>query len=478
MNNNWLKIVLDKGKWYIISSFLSKGMGLILLPIYTQYLSPEDFGILGLLNSISQFLTITISLYLDAALARFYHSYDKDLKNLRLLFSSIFWFICFFGLIVIIIFIFLVISNFITYESIPLIFITLTSISVLFNQLNQLFNIYLRQSLDTKRTTTVELVNSFLSIIIAILLLSLFNMGVISRIIGSLIGICFIFVYYIHYFNSLGMLIFRINFKIIKLSLKYSLPLLPSVIGGWITTMSDKIILAKYANLDSVGLYSLAATFGSLIYVLQDAITQVTGPVSMSGLLKDKTQTLVNISKISVIIFGIMISANFALTLFSKEIILIFSGEKFSEAANLIGACGFVYVISSQTRMYNIILSYHEKTFLISFSGIIMSLFSLMLNIIFIPVFGSTAAAYSSVGSSAIGAIWIMYWAKKIENVEIYWNHYFIILIYYFLCTTIMQSNTNMNVFSTLLKSFLILASFLLVYYMYSNLFKKNQYPV
>jgi hypothetical protein len=90
---SWLRTITGKGKWYLLSSAMTKGLSILLLPVYTRYLSPSDYGVLNTLTSISQLLPIFVSLYLDAAFGRFYHSMKVDPGQLRRLFSTVYWFV-------------------------------------------------------------------------------------------------------------------------------------------------------------------------------------------------------------------------------------------------------------------------------------------------------------------------------------------------------------------------------------------------
>ncbi|MCL5073800.1 MAG: oligosaccharide flippase family protein, partial [Actinobacteria bacterium] len=164
--------------------------------------------------------------------------------------------------------------------------------------------------------------------------------------------------------------------------LLYSIPLIPNIAGGWITGLSDRLIIAKFINLESVGLYSLASQIAALLYIIQDAITQVTGPISMSGLVHDKESTKLKIGKLSLFLWGLMLWAVLALSLFSQEIIFIFAAKDYKEASQIIWVMGFVYILSSQYRIFSDIISYHKKTWIITAAGLIMAGTSFVLNCI------------------------------------------------------------------------------------------------
>ena len=64
---NWGNKIFKKGKWYLLSSIFTKGLSILLLPVYTYYLSTEEFGILQTLSAVAGILPMFISLALDRA---------------------------------------------------------------------------------------------------------------------------------------------------------------------------------------------------------------------------------------------------------------------------------------------------------------------------------------------------------------------------------------------------------------------------
>lgn len=64
--------VFKNSVYYMIAGFLPRIVGIITLPIYTQYLLPGDYGILALTQSFSVFLPTLLGLQIDSSLSRFY----------------------------------------------------------------------------------------------------------------------------------------------------------------------------------------------------------------------------------------------------------------------------------------------------------------------------------------------------------------------------------------------------------------------
>ena len=416
---NWASTIFTHGKWYMLSSLLSKGINIFVLRIYTEYLTPSDYGILDTLNAIALLLPFFISLYLDSAFSRFFHEYKHVQEKLKQLFSTIFIFVSVFGSLVVILF--LVSSRFWVSDllSIPIYpYIFLAFIPPLFNQLGNLGLIFLRQSLLSKHTTVVEITSVLINITVALPLLIWADYGILAKLWGNFAAALSLFLFYTIFFFRNGLLRLTFNISMLKESLAFSIPLFPVFAGAWIAGVSDRLVIASYSSLEAVGVYSIGFTIGKLMYVFQDAITQVTGPITMSGLIADREATKIKIAQTSFYLWVVMLFINFGMFLFSKELIAIFADTAYREAQMIIPIIAFSYVLGSQQRIFATVIAFHKKNWVISSGGIIQAATNLGLNIIFVPRYGYVAAAYTTVITLFFYSSWLYFWSQRIEPIE------------------------------------------------------------
>ena len=84
--------------WYLIGNFLSIFIGVLLLPLYTRFLTPTDYGIVAIAASVTAFLGAFYQLGLIGAYNRFYFEYKDDQNELKRHISTILFFLTFYGL--------------------------------------------------------------------------------------------------------------------------------------------------------------------------------------------------------------------------------------------------------------------------------------------------------------------------------------------------------------------------------------------
>jgi O-antigen/teichoic acid export membrane protein len=427
---SWARTLFSKGKWYIISSAFTKGLALLLLPVYTRYLSPADYGTLSTLTAMSQFLPVLISLYLDSAFGRYYFEYKDDHEKLKSLFSSIYWFVVIWGGIIV----FVAISSspvWVKYfaKDVPLFWVILSFVPALLSQIGTLGVVFLRQSLQARTTATLEITTSLIGVAVTLPLLILAKLGVEARLWGAFTTAVFLFAYYTVYFRRHKLLSFKIDASMLKTCLVYSIPLIPNIAGGWIAQFSDRLVLARYTNPQSVGVYSLAATLGTLMYVIQDALTQVSSPLSMSNLVSNKNEALPRMAKLSLFLWGMMLLADLMLTLFTPELLFIFATKKYESASTAVGIMGFAYVLSAQNRVFSDIVSYHKQTWVISSGGILMASVSLGLNLLLVPRFGWIASSWSFVFATLSMVLWVALWGRRWEKIPLKYSKYCVLFL-------------------------------------------------
>ena len=81
--------ILQNSAIYTVIMVLQKGISFFLMPLYTAFLSPSDYGILGVVSSVSSLMAVFITLGLEAAAARFYYKYNKDEDQAKKIYGNV-----------------------------------------------------------------------------------------------------------------------------------------------------------------------------------------------------------------------------------------------------------------------------------------------------------------------------------------------------------------------------------------------------
>src|SRR5215203_5343106 len=90
--SGYLRRLATTGAAYTGASILSKVIAVALLPLYTRYLSPEDYGAAEVLFAAVVAASIVIRFGLIEAILRFYYQPNEDPEAVvRGTFAGLFW---------------------------------------------------------------------------------------------------------------------------------------------------------------------------------------------------------------------------------------------------------------------------------------------------------------------------------------------------------------------------------------------------
>ena len=72
------KHILQHSGIYTISVVFSKLVSILMLPLYTRYLTPADYGIMELVELVSYVFTVLIGIHFADAVFYFYSAAEDD----------------------------------------------------------------------------------------------------------------------------------------------------------------------------------------------------------------------------------------------------------------------------------------------------------------------------------------------------------------------------------------------------------------
>lgn len=231
----------------------------LLLPLYTNLLSTEEYGIADLVTVFIMLVVPIVTLQIEQGVYReLIEVRENDSEKSKIISNT---FITTFLQIVLYTIIFLVVSLFIKNEY---------KYFLLFNTIAYIFSSILLQISRGLDKNIFYSIGSFIcaisTIIFNIIFLVVFKMGAYGMLIGNLLG----------YISNVVFLLISLNiFKYIKIRLfnmdliikilKYSIPLVPNAICWWIFSASDRMIVNAILGVSSVGILAAALKFSNLL---------------------------------------------------------------------------------------------------------------------------------------------------------------------------------------------------------------------
>jgi len=215
-----------------------------------------------------------------------------------------------------------------------------------------------------------------------------------------------------------------------KLSLSLSLPLVGYSVASQILTVSDRMMISQMVGNSAVGIYSTLYTVSSLSLLVWQAVHSSFVPY----IFRNIENGVDGIKRVSSQLMTFYAAVAVLMTFLAPEIVRILATEEYYEAIYIMPPIAAGVFFTSFANLYSDIAVYYKKTKYVMYPAIIAAVSNLILNYIFIKIYGYMAAAYTTLFSYILFALFQGVWAKKIckeygiESGTIYNDRYMIAL--------------------------------------------------
>ena len=404
--NSFIKVIRNS-TLYTFGDLVHRGSAIILLPFYTYFLSPKEFGLVTIFLVFSSFISGFISLNIHTALIRFLRE-DSENENLNseiisavimiLVLSSIIFFLVGHSLIFFLKNNFEMINKF--YDEIFLSIIIISLISSF-----EIFQRILIASEKPKNYVFNQLSNFFIYALVTFSLLKL-DYGHFSLLYGSICSYLIFYIRLIFFYKSNYK--FKLNKKILISLLSYSTKLLPNRAMGLAPNTFDRMILATVSEA-LVAIYSIGLRFGESISYLTDGFLKAYQVWFFDALNQyEKMKKKITAINIKITIINCCIAT--CLSLIAKDLILLLLHPSYYDSYQIVYIAAFYVVIRNVNNMdYNFIRYQIKKIYLINFSTFLFIASSFIMMFLLKDGYGIFGIIYSLLIGKFISMIFTIF---------------------------------------------------------------------
>lgn len=378
--------------WFTICNVLQKIISVVTVPIFTRMLSTDEYGVYSLFITWLEVITIFTSLRLsqngyNVGLIKFEN--DQDYYTSTMIGLSF--------ITTLFVFVIYMIGRgfFNTLIQLPQIFIYLLFIYCAVTPIYDFWATRCRFEYKYISLTIVTILMSLLAPVVSVFLLHNVSDASSALIVYPKVFFQVIFCLVIYVFilkKSFGFY----NKKYWKYALKNNIPLVPYYLSLILLNHSDRIIIAQICGNTDAAIYSVAYSAAMLPTVVSNAMVAALTPW-MFKRLKDR-----NYSGMWKTIKEMFLLTSFIvilLILFAPEAIAILAPKNYSSAIWIIPPVALSVIYMFIYQLFINLEFYYEKNKLISALSVGVALLNIVLNYIFIPLFGSVAAGCTTVVS-------------------------------------------------------------------------------
>ncbi len=410
------KRVIHNTAYYMLAKYIPIFAAFITLPIYSRYLSPDDYGILAIVGSFTIFIPILFTLYIQSSIPRFYFEY-QEIDLIRFL-TTVFYFILLLGgsVYFLIFYFHLNILEFVL-PNLHSKYYNIFLLSLLSSFIDSLYSIWLsilRVEEKGKKILIFSQIHFLLNLIFTFSFIVIIHYGIFGFVFGTLFSNIIVFlifsVSYLKYMNPMN-----IKWAILIKPLKYSTPLIPHEISYKVFKMSDRFILEKYVPYTQIGLYSIGDRISSNALTLMNNFQSAFSPsyINIALVDPDKANKInQNICNKMLVLMSLVI---FLMSFFSIDIVQLLLDSRYAEAWIYVAILPLGYVF----RLFYIFNTNYifasKKTYFISTITITSGLINLGINLVLIPKYGIMVALFSTIISLLSLAILSDFFIRKIN---------------------------------------------------------------
>ncbi|MBO0471095.1 oligosaccharide flippase family protein [Enterococcus sp. DIV0242_7C1] len=434
---------------FAVGTMGSKLVTILLVPIYTYYLSVSEYGTVDLIvNTANLFLPIIFVSIYDSVL-RFVMREDENKKDVLkngLTISYIG------SLFLFLIMLFLMLSG---YKNLMVFLNTVLVLIVMGVQ--KLLSNYARADNRIKLFAVNGILQTVLLCLLNIVFLIVFSMGIEGYILSIILSNLFS-IFHLCIFCKINLFVVGIDTKLARSMLSYSIPMIPNALMWWIMNASNRYFIFAFVGVSANGLFAVANKIPSILQIVSQVFNQawqISAIEEYDSLKKDSFYShifqayfsiLIIVAALILIILKYIYKFVVASEYFSSWRIVPFLllGVIFTNLATFLGTN---YMASMKTK----------GAFRTSVIGGIVSV---CLSLVFIPTLGYLGAGVAVLGSSLIMFFLRVYDTRNLVKIEYNWFLIAISLLMYLMQSFVLFLNFN-EILTIMIELVLVLIMFI-----------------
>jgi len=399
---------------YGLGTVATRVIGFLLIPVYTSYFSPADYGVLALVNMVGTLLMIVIGLGQHTAVFRFYFKYPEASDERRAVVAN------YLGLSVLMIVPCALLAAFSRPVAGALLgdgslfgmILVMTGIGYL-DLLMKVPLAIIRAKRWTLFYAGYTVLKSLVSIALILYLVVARGWGVMGSLVGELIGaVIFTAVLYVVIRRELWL---RISRKILRDMLMFGLPLVVVGLLHFGFRYSNRYFLSTLGTLEDVGQFSLANRFGEIIVFINTAI-RTAWPMFLYQSEQERDAARLY-GRAMTYYLGLTGLITASLILFIPEVYALMVDPRYHPSLSIVPTMTLTYLFMGVVWFGDIGIKLREKTHYNLWMAVVPAVLSVVLNILLIPRAGVAGAAYATMLAIGVYAVLIVWVSQRLYPV-------------------------------------------------------------
>ncbi len=448
---------------YAVGNLLARAASFLMLPIYTRYLTPSDYGTLELVELTVEIFSIVASAGIINGMSKYYYQYKDENDKNELVFTI-------FAIILISYIAFCAMGILFSKKLSLMVFgsdsnhflIMLAMVNLFFSMLVIVPFNYLRTKQKSVFFVVISLMKLLVQLSLNILFVVYLKMGVVgvlySTCISSLLIGSYLSVYIIREVS------WKFSLTKARELMIFGYPFIITGFAAFINTFSDRFFLNKYCDIASVGIYSLGYKFGFLLMAFPISPLFQIWQVQRFEIVLQENYTN-DCNKFFLWFTIITISTALFIALTVSDILALMSNSAFWEAKNIVPIILIAYYFQACTDFFNFGIYYSGKSKFMAYATAIAAIAIVVMSFILIPKYGMYGAAWATLICFFVRLLYVYIYSQKLYFIKYNLKEAMIVistavLMYLFYLLTRIYLN-NVNIYLSILISLCFFGSYI-----------------
>ncbi len=374
--------------WFAVCNFMQKGIDVLTIPFFTRLLTTEQYGVYTIYKSwynvISIFATLNLALgVFNNGMVKYENDrnrYTASMQGLSMTVTSALFIIYLLGH-----------RFFNRLLGLSDLLIVVMFVELMFVSAFSLWSAKQRFEYKYRALVIVTAVISIVSPLVGVVSVILTENKAEARVLSYVgVQVC------------IGIILCTVNFykgksfyvkEYWKYALLFNIPLIPHYLSMTILGQADRIMISKMIGLSEAAIYGLAYNISQMMTLITSAVNNSFIPYTYKSIRDKKYKRIGRSANILLLLWGCVLVI---IICCGPEIIRIFASKEYYDARWIIPSVALSVYFTFLYSLFGNVEFYFEANKFIMIASVIGAIVNIILNYVFIPIFGYVAAGYTT----------------------------------------------------------------------------------
>ena len=380
---------------YGLGDVLQRGVAFLLVPVYTRYLPPAEYGIVAVVAAAGSMLAVALGFGLRGSVVRHYYDFADDPGEVRSYMGSVFLtYLAGGGALAGLLYL---AGPWLTERLLRQVpfrpFVSLTLWAAYVSAGGAILLGLYRAREQSWRYVALQAGGSVLTLGLIVVFVAGLGRGAVGQVEAVALASTFLMVVYL--FLVSREVSWPMSLTKARVALIFGLPLVPHLLAGSITAVFDRIVLERYVTLADVGLYLLGYQIGTIVSFAATAVNAAWSPIFYDT-ARSRSDAPAIVSRLTTLYAAGIVLIAACVIVFGRELVDLLAPDAYRDARRIVPIVAVAHCFQGLYFMCVTPLFYAKKTQVVPLVTVASAGLSLVLLFVLVPRLGIVGAAYAT----------------------------------------------------------------------------------